>query len=124
MWAILRDPCHLETFLDLGESFAPMRGLVEHLIQRSYAGDVFAFTSLDCFVLTSAPSYMETEGHDRIAIDFDPVGGLFTVRYCEWVSPARNSSHSEAACRTCERPEVLEVIDLYVLRLILLRRSG
>ena len=123
MWAILGDPGHAGTFHDLVESFDPMRGLVERLAQRPYADDLFPFSSMACFVLTTAPSYREAEGHDRIAIDFDPEHGLFEVLYCEWASPTRNPPHHVVACRSCERAHVAETIDTYVLRLLLLRRA-
>src|SRR5205823_13906 len=106
-----------------GEAYAPLRWLVEHLARQPYARDIFAFTSLYFFCLTTAPSYQEAMGHDRIAIDYDPERGVFKIRYCEWISPTRNPTHREAACRSCEWPEIVEVVDRYVLRLLLIRRS-
>ncbi|OAI47653.1 hypothetical protein AYO44_09140 [Planctomycetaceae bacterium SCGC AG-212-F19] len=100
-----------------------MRLLVGQLAQRPYAGEVFAFKSLATFVLMTAPSYQEAAGHDEVGIGYDPGSGLFAVGYCEWVSPTRNPRHRVAASRSCEVAQVAEVVDRYVLRLLLVRRS-
>jgi hypothetical protein len=123
MWAILSHPGHAESFLDHGEAYAPMRRLVERLGQRPYAGEVYAVKSMWYFCLTTAPSYQEAPGHDEVWIAYNPGNGLFDVGYDEWISPTRNPQRRTAVGRTCERPEVMDVVDRYVLRLLLLGRE-
>lgn len=123
MWAILSHPGHAEGFLDQGEADAPLHRLAEQLARRPYAGEVFAHGSLATFFLTMAPTYQEAPGHDAIEIGYDPGRGLFAVGYREWVSPTRNPPDRAAASHLAEWPEVVEVIDRYVLRLLLVRRA-
>jgi hypothetical protein len=119
MWALLSDPGHAESFTDLGDAYALLRRFVEQLAHREYAGRVYAFKSMASFNLTTAPTYQEDAGHDVIGIGYNPGRGLFGVGYCEWLSPTRNPPHRTAASRACEAAEVGEVIDRYVVRLLL-----
>lgn len=119
MWALLSDFRHADSFNHLGEAYAPLRQLVEQLAHREYADRVYAFKSMASLNLTTAPSYHDADGHDDIGIGYNPRSGLFGVGYCEWVSPTCNPRHRTAASRVCESKEVGEVIDRYVLRLLL-----
>jgi hypothetical protein len=102
-----------------------MHELVASLSKRSYADTLYAFKSLSTFVITSAASYSECDGHDDVSIQFNPIVNLFEVRYGEWVSSTRNPPHRIAANRTCSEADVLAVVDLYVLRLrVTSRHSG
>lgn len=125
MWALLSDPGHADSFDKHGEAYAPLRRLVEHLARQEYAGRVYAFKSLASFNLTTAPMYQQADGHDVISIEYDPGRGLFGVGYREWVAPTRNPRnprHRAAANRACEVTQVAEVVDRYVLRLLLTRQ--
>lgn len=123
MWAILSHPGHAEGFLDQGGADAPLHRLAEQLARRPYAGEVFAFASMATFCLTTAATYQEAPGHDAIQIKHDPGSGLFAVGYREWISPTRNPPDRAAVSHLAEWPEVVEVIDRYVLRLLLARRA-
>jgi hypothetical protein len=107
----------------MGEEFAPMVSLTEHLACRPYSTDIFAVKSMYAFVLTTAPSYQEAAGHDMISIQYSPKNGLFGVSYSTWVSPTRNPTHRTATSRSCEYSEVVDIIDRYVLPLFLVRRA-
>lgn len=122
MWALLANPGHAESFDYHGVDYAPLPLLVEQLASREYANRVYVVKSLATFILTMAPTYIEDTGHDSINIQYNPDRSLFDVSYCEWLSPTRNPPHRIAAKRTCEPAEVGEIIDRYVLRLLLFRR--
>lgn len=122
MWAILSDPGHEESFADHGDAYDPIRWLLAELSLRDYASRVYGVKSLASFSITTAPSYQEADGHDSVWIEYHPERGLFAVGYSEWVSATRNPPLRMAAGRMCEAGEVAEVIDRYVLRLILSRR--
>jgi hypothetical protein len=125
MRAILSHPGHAESFAAHGGEYAPMHELVASLSNRPYAGTLYAFNSLTTFVITSAISYSECDGHDEVLIQFNPILNLFEVGYGEWVSSTRNPPHRIAANRRCSGADVLAVVDLYVLRLrITSRHSG
>jgi hypothetical protein len=121
MWAKLTDPAHAERFDDPGD--AAMRRLVLELAQRPYAGELFAHKSMATLILTAGASQQKAAEHDEITIRCDPRRGLFEVAYCEWVSPTRSPPHREAAGRSCEAAEVVEVVDRYVVRLLLAKRG-
>jgi hypothetical protein len=123
MWALLSDPGHAAGFADLGEAYAPLRRLVEQLARRPYAGAVFAFKAMASLNLTTAPGYQEAAGHDQVGIGYNPAPGLFGVGYSEWVSATRNPPHRDVAGRTCEWSTVVDVVDCYVLRLLLVRQE-
>jgi hypothetical protein len=122
VWAILTDPGHAESFVHLGEAYAPMRRLVELLAERPYADEVFAFKSIATFVLTTAPSYQQAPVHDEIAITFHPALLLFRVGYCVRIFSTAVASDQMDAIDVCEGPDVLDVIDRYSQRLLLLRQ--
>jgi hypothetical protein len=119
MWGLLSDPGHADSFDDFGEEYEPIRHLVEQLSQREYAGHVYAFKSMYTFNLTTAPTYQQADGHDDVGLGYNPRNGLFGVSYSEWVSPTRNPRHRTVASRVCERHEVGQIVDRYVLRLLL-----
>lgn len=122
MWALLTDPGHAASFDYFGEAYAPLRRLVEQLARREYASGVYADKSMASFILTTAAAYEEADGHDAIGIEYNPGRGLFVVNYSEWVSLTRNPQHRIVASRVSEPQEVGEVIDRFVLRLLLSRR--
>lgn len=124
MWALLSDPGHEESFADHGVAYAPMRRLLAELARRDYAGVVYGVKSLASFSITTAPTYQDAEGHDAVVVMYHPGRGLFAVGYSEWVSPTRNPPLRSAAGRMCEASETGEVIDRYVLRLLLSRRRA
>jgi hypothetical protein len=123
MWAILSDPGHADSFLHLGEAYGALREVVALLARRPYAEEVFAFKSMASFNLTTAATYQDSPAHDEIGIGYNPRRDLFVVGYSELVSPTRNPPRRTSACRTCEQAEVIEIIDRYVLRLLLTRRE-
>ena len=122
MWAPLSHPGHAESFAPHGEGDTPLRDVVEQLARRPYADDVFAFKSMASFLLTTAPGSGQAEGHDHVGIVYCPGAALFAVDYEEWVSPTRNPQRRAVAHRCCEAQEVVDVVDRYVLRLLLARR--
>jgi hypothetical protein len=122
MWALLSDPGHAASFDHLGEAYAPLRRLVEQLVRREYAEQVYAYKSIASFSLTTAPTYQEADGHDEVGITYNPGRRLFGVGYSEWVSPTRNPRHQTVASHVCEPHEVGEVIERYLLRLLLSRQ--
>jgi hypothetical protein len=122
MWGLLSDPGHEDSFADHGDAYAPMCRLLAELARREYAGRVNGVKSLWSFSITTAPGYDEAEGHDTVGVVYHPRRGLFAVGYSEWVSATRNPTHRPVAGRMCESAEAAEVIDRYVLRLLLSRR--
>jgi hypothetical protein len=121
MWALLSDPGHAAGFDHLGEAYAPLRRLVEHLAGREYAGRVYAFQSAASFNLTTAPTSQEIARHDQVGIEYipDQDQGVFRVGYGERTRPNRGPRIETAPSRTCEPQEVEEVIDRSVRRLLL-----
>jgi hypothetical protein len=124
MWAILSGPDHIASFADFGADWgAPMHRLATALSERSYAPGLWAFTSLASFNITTAPKHAALDGHDVVHIEFDPRQQSFHIEYQEWVSSTRNPPHRSVASRECAEAVALETVDLYVLRLLLLRRE-
>src|SRR5262249_15816834 len=111
------DPGHAYGFDDLGEAYAPLRGLVEELADRQYAGRVYAFRSGASFNLTTAPNSREVAGQE-VGIEYDPARGLFEVGYLEWSPPGRRGGHRGAEVRVCGPDEVGGVIDGHVGRML------
>lgn len=123
MWAILSSPDHVASFAEFGEEWAPLYRLAIALAGRPYAPGLWAFKSLASFNITTAEKHSGLDGHDIVHIEFDPRQQVFHVRYEEWVSSTRNPPHRIAASRDCDESAALETVDLYVLRLLLLRRE-
>jgi hypothetical protein len=123
MWALLREPGHEASFADHGEGIRPMRHVVGFLAKRPYSHEVSAFKTMASFCITIAPTYQESCGHDVVRIGYNPEGGLFSVSYSEWISSTRNPPHRTTASRSCEPSEVIDVIDRYVLRLLLTEQA-
>src|SRR5262245_1547471 len=106
MWGLLSDPGHAESFDHLGEAYAPMRRLVEQLVRREYADRVYGVKSMATFGLTTAPTYAEADGHDRIGIEYNPDSGLFAagrprVGFARQAKSARSSTATSCGC--CSR---------------------
>jgi hypothetical protein len=123
MWAILSSPDHIASFAQLGEDWAPMQRLATALSEQPYAPGLWAFTSLASFNLTTAEKHGGRDGHDVVHIEFDPRQQSFRIEYHEWVSGTRNPPHRVAASRQCPEEAAFETVELYVLRLLLLRRE-
>lgn len=117
MWGLLSDPRHAASFDVHGDNFAPLRRLVEQLATREYAGRIYAFMSLATFNLTTAPTYQESDGHDVLGIVYDPLSDLFRVDYCERAFQKHNPAY-----RCCDAAAVGEVIDRYVVQLLVSRQ--
>src|SRR5580765_6063468 len=70
MWGPLQNPEHVEFYEDFNrrrsaqqEDWMPMVRAVQHLQSLPVASQLFAFTSLWRFYVTTAPSYSEAHAH-------------------------------------------------------------
>src|SRR5262249_27221717 len=106
------------SFDHLGETYAPLRRLVDELARREYAGRVYAFNSGSSFNLTSAPGPCQSSGHDEVGIEYNPERGVFEIGYIEWRLSTCRARHRTAESRICAAHEVGEVIDRHVRKLV------
>ena len=81
--------------------------VLEGLRGRQFASKVFAVTSLGHLRLTTAPDFTRQEAHDFVAVEPNYVG------YFE--AGCRKS----AAGRWCREEELPDVVECYLLRLLL-----
>jgi hypothetical protein len=119
MWALLSDSEHAANFDHLGEAYAPLRQLVEHLAKHEYANRVHAFRWMTSFNLTTSPTEQETTAHDQIGIEYLPEQGVFRFGYNERIRPSHNPSAQISKIRVCTPQEVGEVVDRCVRRLLI-----
>jgi hypothetical protein len=87
-----------------------MRRVVGALTNRDYASALFAFTSLDVFVITFQPAYFLGFDPGTVALAFDSRTQRFEVTFQGVLK------HDRAKWR-CEEFEVCRLIDALVLRM-------
>jgi hypothetical protein len=87
-----------------------MRRVVGALTNRDYASALFAFTSLDVFVITFQPAYFLGFDSGSVALAYDSRTQLFEVTF------QGTLKHDRAKWR-CEEFEVCRLIDALVLRM-------
>lgn len=122
MWLLLANPTLAESISQNCEEFSPFVELVEQLSKRSYANQIHAFISHASFVLTTAATYQEADGHDWVSVTQMDEGKLYAVAYEAWVSVTRNPKRSISDQQTCELANVPNFVDSFVLRMLTIKR--
>lgn len=113
MWRNIRDPELLATYRrELPGPSQPIEVLLSALAVHPQLEGLFAKTSHGELSLTTAPNYSVMEKHASIAVARSRKGG-FVVAFFE------PDTREPTAERACGPSELLEVVELYLLRLVL-----
>ena len=123
MWLPLNSPLLARSMSQNGEGFLSFARLIEQLSKRTYADQIYAFISHASFILTTAPTYQEADGHDWVSVVRKEEGKLFSIAYEAWVSDSCYPNRTISDMQSCEWANALDRIDCLVLRMINLRRS-
>lgn len=88
MWAALQDPGFLVFYQDFhdgryvrDEDWEPMLRAVRYLQSQPYSPELFAFTSLAHFHVTTAPTFEACAGHHSVGITWAFAERRFHLRY-------------------------------------------
>jgi hypothetical protein len=87
---------------------------VRHLQGQQYADRLFAFTSLDHFQVTTAPSYEQLSGHRTVCITWSFRDRTFRLSLGDSLSEHRSNE------RTCEERDFPSSVDSLIQGLLLL----
>ena len=121
MWAELKHPRHVEFYREFHESrdefeedWMPMVRAVEYLRSQDYAAELFAFTSLAHFRITTAPSYAEQAGHSCVGVTWSSRDRLFGLGFWELESV---NGESEISITKCSEEEFPSLVGAFIIRL-------
>lgn len=120
MWAALQHPRHVQFYEELqrdryerGEDWQPMIRAVQYLQAQPYASQLYAFTSLADFHITTAPSYEDFQGHRTVGVTW-----MFRDRAFR-LSLGKSWSGRRQNERTCEERDFPSNVDSLIQGLLL-----
>jgi hypothetical protein len=93
----------------------PLFRLVCYVKSQPYADSVFAYNSLNHFVLTTAPSYEVRNDHDSVTSSYSALQRYFAISYL-------SRRHGADTGYLCAPEQVFTLVDSLVLRMLLMQR--
>jgi hypothetical protein len=119
MWAPLQHPGHLELYRELEhacyltEDWQPMIRAIEYLQAQPYASELFAFSSLANFHVTTAPCYQDFSRHGVVSITWSVDRKQFSLAL------GKPRSHRRESGRTCEERDFPTSVDSLIQGLLI-----
>ena len=121
MWTELTDPRQIEFYREFhegrreqDEDWMPMVRAIEYLQSQHYAKDLYAFTSLVHFQVTTARTYQEQAGHSCVGITWNYRRRSFGLTF--WAFD-RHNGDTQKDIIICAEDELPSAVDALILRL-------